>query len=150
QLTQRCALVVAAACRRREACAASQVADDRRLLMAFEGTWTDPYYTGSATSSAVPGTYPLAIGGHPYMIDTAAALQDQFTQESVPYIVRYAFYTGSLGEDTLNPDPAWRESVRSWQDGAGQIHYDTLTTTNIGVQSDPFMFRASKGIDVWT
>lgn len=118
--------------------------------MAFEFTWIDPYYTGSATSSAVPGTYPVAIAGHPYMIDTAAALQDQFTQESVPYIVRYAFYTGSLGEDTLNPDPAWRESVRSWQDGAGQIHYDTLTSTNVGVQSDPFMFRASKGIDPWT
>lgn len=84
------------------------------------------------------------------MIDTAAAMQDQFTQESVPYIPRYAFYTGALGEDTLNPDPAWRESIRSWQDGAGQVHYDLLTSITTGTQSDPFMFRASKGINVWT
>ena len=97
------------------------------------------FYTGTGSSNLVPSTFPVAIDGRPYMIDQKsgdftrgfeARIRDTFDQATEP------------GESTINPQGLWRRSQNSWHVGAGQVYGD--------VDSTPFRFYKSKGINPWT
>lgn len=94
----------------------------------------------SLTSSVVPRLYPVAIGGHPYLIDFEA---EKVRHASIP-ILRDAAVTADedLGEKNLNPESLWRSSQNTWHKGAGQSHRDRP-------DSVPERFRSSKNINVW-
>jgi hypothetical protein len=47
------------------------------------------------------------------------------------------------GESAINPQGLWRRSQSSWHYGAGQKYSDTA-------DAEPYRFRSSKGVDIWT
>jgi hypothetical protein len=101
-----------------------------------------PFYTGqaSAPSSLVPAAYPVALAGHPYVIDLDS---DRFRHLSVPILRQQADQSASPSETSITPEDLWRRSIDTWHKGAGQTHYDRP-------DSDSARFRSSKGVDIWT
>lgn len=99
-----------------------------------------PFYTGGGASSEVPGLYPVAIDGHPYLIDMKS---NQFVTQSIPLLRNQADTANLPGEQSINPEDLWRRASESWHHGAGQTNFDRK-------DSDSARFRSSKGLDVWT
>lgn len=104
----------------------------------FRGT--PAFYSGTGATQLVPNVFPVAINGRPYMIDMAsgdfasqfdARVRDSVDQSTEP------------GESAINPQGLWRRSQTSWHYGAGQKYSDTA-------DAEPYRFRSSKGVDVWT
>lgn len=98
------------------------------------------FYTGAGTSQLVPDVFPVAIAGHPYMIDQKsgrfgrafeARVRESVDQNNIP------------GEATINPQGLWRRSQVSWHKGSGQPYADT------GDAQD-YRFHTSKNLDPWT
>ena len=101
---------------------------------------TPAFYSGTGSTQLVPNVFPVAINGRPYMVDVAsndfasqfdARVRDSVDQSSEP------------GESAINPQGLWRRSQTSWHYGAGQNYSDTA-------DAEPYRFRSSKGVDVWT
>jgi len=114
----------------------------------FNTPWNAAWFTGtSATSGLVPGLYPVALDGRPYLVNLDhAAVQAwgvYFKRESLPMLRAQADTGDTPGEQSLSPQQFWRRSAESWHHGAGQNVYDRKT-------SDRFRFRDSRGVDVWT
>lgn len=102
--------------------------------------FTTPYYEGIPSTTEVPGRYPVALGGRGYLLDSDS---DQYRWQSIP-LLREQFDAGDRpGEASLNPEAGWRRAQETWHLGAGQAALDR-------VDSDPFRFRASRGVDPWT
>ena len=106
----------------------------------FPFTGGTSFYTGTGATELVPYTFPVAINGRPYLIDTKsgdfgrqfdARVRDSVDQSTEP------------GEAAINPQGLWRRSQSSWHYGAGQEYSDTADAEN-------YRFRSSKGVDVWT
>lgn len=98
------------------------------------------FYTGVGVTNLVPDVFPIAIGGHPYLVDMKsqqfgrafeARLRDSSDDSNIP------------GESTLNSQGLWRRSQVSWHKGSGQLYADTAD----GVDT---RFWISKNIDPWT
>jgi hypothetical protein len=98
------------------------------------------YYTGTGTSQLVPDVFPVAIAGHPYLVDQKsgrfgrafeARVRESVDQNNIP------------GEATINPQGLWRRSQVSWHKGSGQVYADT------GDAQD-YRFDTSKNVDPWT
>jgi hypothetical protein len=109
------------------------------------GTGTPPTGTGgtsgasTAVSLLVPGSYPVALAGHPYLLDLATS---PVSHQPIP-LLKQQFDSAALpGEQSLSHDILWRRPQDSWHHGTGQSYLDKA-------DSDPERFRASKGIDVW-
>lgn len=101
---------------------------------------TSPYFSGTASSSLVPHTFPVAIDGRPFMIDQKT---NKF-QRGYEQRVRDSQDTStSPGEAAINPGGLWRRGQDSWHLGAGQQYADTA-------EAKDYMFYKSKGIDPWT
>lgn len=113
--------------------------------MSLNAVLNRPFYTGGASSNLVPGVFPVALGGRPYMLDLDAFGKGMWKHETIP-LVRSPTILQSQSqadEGSLNPEDFWRRSVTSWDHGAGQDHLDLA-------QSDQSRFRASFGVDPWT
>lgn len=109
--------------------------------MAISAPFTTPYYSGGvASSSEVPGLYPVALAGHSYLVDL---LSNQFRRKTIPLIRQQADSQQSPGEHSINPEDLWRRAAEDWSHGAGQAYLDRP-------DSDPARYRTSKGIDPWT
>lgn len=98
------------------------------------------FYTGAGTSQLVPDVFPVAIAGHPYLIDQKsgrfgrafeARVRESVDQNNVP------------GEATINPQGLWRRSQVSWHKGSGQVYADTG-------EAQDYRFDTSKNVDPWT
>jgi hypothetical protein len=108
---------------------------------------TFPLYLGAATNPLVPNPWPAALAGRTLMLETHPAESALFPPgsnriESVPLLRQQSDASQRPGEASLNPEGAWRRTVDSWHKGAGQEHYDR-------VDSNPFRFHESKGVDPW-
>lgn len=101
-----------------------------------------PYYDGLRvlSTSVVPGQYPTALGGHPYLLDDASGYHKH---QSIALLRPQSDTSGIPGESSLNPEGTWRRAQDSWHKGAGQTYVDKP-------ESDIARFRSSKGINVWT
>ena len=75
------------------------------------------FYTGSGVSQLVPDIFPVAIAGHPYLIDQksgrfgrafAARVRESVDQNNIP------------GEAPIYPHGLWRRAPVSWATGSGQ------------------------------
>lgn len=119
------------------------------LTPAYDNDYNNPYYSGSAIadSTVVPGTFQVAVNGHPYMLNTDPAAIEvygvRFKEASLP-LLREQSDAGKLpGEQSLSPAQFWRRSQDSWHSGGGQsmLDRDNSTLTR---------FNASKGINPWT
>lgn len=118
--------------------------------MALGITWNldRPFYTGSALSQDVPGKYPVALAGHPYMLDMEAAQAgargEFFRRSSIPPLRTQADGSAVPNESSVSPDDMWRYTRDSWHLGAGQRNSDRKDLSSF------YRFRASKGVDCWT
>jgi hypothetical protein len=101
---------------------------------------TPPYFSGTAASSLVPHTFPVAIDGRPYMIDQKSG---QFKRGYEQRVRDSTDDSTSPGEGAINPGGLWRRGQDSWHSGAGQQYADTADSQN-------YRFFKSKGIDPWT
>lgn len=119
------------------------------LTAAYNIDYDRPFYSGSAVADAtlVPGTFQVAVNGHPYMLDTDPSAMEvygvRFKEMSLP-LMRDQSDAGKLpGEQSLSPAQFWRRSADSWHNGAGQ----SMVDRDISV---PTRFATSKGINPWT
>ena len=119
-------------------------------LLAYDTPYfatTSSFFTGLATSSLVPNTYPVAIGGHPYLIQwdhtQIGVWGAKFKRGSLPLLRTQADNSNTPGEQSVSPEQFWRRSQESWHLGAGQNHFDRAI-------SDSHRFTSSKGINPWT
>lgn len=101
-----------------------------------------PFYEGSGVSAEVPSRWDCAINGIPFMFDTKY-MDGRMRRSSVQLLKPQQDTASEFGERSLNPEDLIRQAVESWHHGAGQRFLDRPT-------SDPYRFRASKGVDVWT
>jgi hypothetical protein len=97
------------------------------------------FFTGASSSSLVPSVFPVAIDGRPYMIDQKSR---QFLRGFEPRIRDSVDQGVEPGEATINPQGLWRRNQTSWHFGAGQVYGD--------VDSDPYRFFKSKGVNPWS
>lgn len=88
------------------------------------------------TSAQVPGRFPVAINGRPYMTEG-------MERQSLQVLRQQSDVSALPSEASLNPRGLWRRSQESYHHGAGQLFRD-------GEDADPARFRASKGVDPWT
>jgi hypothetical protein len=100
---------------------------------------TPPYFSGTASSSLVPHTFPVAIDGRPYMIDQKSG---QFKRGYEQRVRDSTDDSTSPGEGAINPGGLWRRGQDSWHLGSGQRYADTA-------ESKDYMFYKSKGINPW-
>jgi hypothetical protein len=101
---------------------------------------TPPYFSGTASSSLVPHTFPVAIDGRPFMIDQKSG---QFKRGYEQRVRDSTDDSTTPGEGAINPGGLWRRGQDSWHSGAGQVYADTADSQN-------YRFYKSKGIDPWT
>lgn len=106
----------------------------------FPYVGTPPYFSGTATSSLVPHTFPVAIDGRPYMIDQKSG---KFQRGYEQRVRDSQDISTAPGEAAINPGGLWRRGQDSWHYGAGQQYADTA-------ESKDYMFYKSKGVDPWT
>jgi len=101
--------------------------------------------SASAVNSSVPGLFPVAVGGRPYLVnlDPQFSLGIRFSRDSLPLLRTQADNARTSGESSVSPENFWRRSIDSWHHGAGQSHYDRD-------DSDPYRFNTSVGVDPWT
>jgi hypothetical protein len=97
------------------------------------------FFTGASASNLVPSVFPVAIDGRPYMIDQKSK---QFVRGFEPRIRDSVDQGVEPGEATINPQGLWRRNQTSWHFGAGQVYGD--------VDSAPYRFYKSKGVNPWT
>lgn len=113
------------------------------MTIAFTDTYSASYYEGAAYSSDVPNSFPIAIAGHPYMVDTVfAPFRRAFARKSLAPQRAARDYSNIPGIESVNTEGLWRRLQESWHMGAGQVYYDRA-------KSDPNRFRSSKGINPW-
>lgn len=96
------------------------------------------YDSDQVTSTLVPGTFPVALAGRPYVIEPK-----EFRRGAIPLQKPSEDNSGEPGEQSLNPESQWRRSQSNWSLGAGQTWLDE-------VDADRNRFNASSGVDVFT
>jgi hypothetical protein len=99
-----------------------------------------PLYGGTGVGTDVPYTWPVSLDGIMMPIDTGI---DRWRHQSIELLRQQADQSDRPSESSLNPEGLWRRAQDSWHRGAGQVFQDRPG-------SDPFRFRSSKGIDIWT
>lgn len=113
---------------------------------AITGFFSDPFWTGTVSSSPTGNDYHVNLGGVGYMIDWESGA---FSHRSIPATRQQADSSTEPGEQTLNPEDLWPRAQSSWHGGAGQTYLD-LTDQDGGTVSTRKRFRTSKGLDPWT
>lgn len=105
-----------------------------------------PFFGGGGLAADIPGRWPVALDGRPYMIDTLPehSFTDYWRHESIPLVRTQADTSGQPAEASLNPEGLWRRAQDTWHQGAGQTYRDRDKDAN------PDRYHASKGIDPWT
>lgn len=84
-------------------------------------------------------TSTIVLNGRTYLVDLGSAL---YKRRTIPLLRSQSDQGSRPGEQSVNPEGAWRRSQSSWHHGAGQTFYDRDT-------SDPLRFDTSRNIDPW-
>lgn len=111
--------------------------------MAYGATYTQPYYEGAGASALVPHQFDCSLNGRPFMFDTKYLGSDNFARTSIRLLKPQVDDSAEVSDRSLNPEEFARRSVESWHHGAGQQWLDRL-------DSDPYRFRSSKGVAVFS
>lgn len=104
--------------------------------------YTSPhqFYTGLLATGAGVGGEVIQIGDRWYMPDHASG---RYKMISIPALRPQEDIADRPGEQSLSNAGLWRRTPSSWHHGAGQRWYDRD-------EADPFRYRWSRGVDVWT
>jgi hypothetical protein len=98
------------------------------------------FFGGGTTTNLVPDVFPIAIDGHPFLIDQEAGT---FTRGFEARVRDSVDQSTSPGEAAINPQGLWRRGETSWHYGAGQKYADTA-------EGQDYRFYSSKGVNPWT
>lgn len=98
-----------------------------------------PYYTGAPVTTLVPSNYPIAIAGHPYMMDVR-----KYTRQTLAALAPQQDNSKSVTDAALSREGYQHEGQSRFGLGAGQAYFDDAETA-----SDRRFF-SSKGIDNWS
>jgi hypothetical protein len=98
------------------------------------------FFGGGTTTNLVPDIFPIAIDGHPFLIDQEAGT---FTRGFEARVRDSVDQSTSPGEAAINPQGLWRRGETSWHYGAGQKYADTA-------EGQDYRFYSSKGVNPWT
>jgi hypothetical protein len=110
-------------------------------LVAFgEGMGSSMGTSGSAVSDLVPHSFDVSLAGRVFMLDLKS---EALAHKSIPFLKPPQDTAATPGEQSVSPDDLWRRAHDSWHHGAGQSWLDRP-------DANPFRFRSSKGIDIWT
>lgn len=110
--------------------------------MGFGVPWGTPFYSGGGTSTLVPGSYPVAIAGRPFLLDTKEA-PGGWQAGDIPVQRGQTDTSADPSEATLSTEDLWRRTRQSWHEGAGQEWADRP-------ESSPFRYHTSTDVDPWT
>lgn len=112
------------------------------------GSYNRPYigpaltYFGGTSADApsvnTPWPFPIALGGHEYVIDLK-----YYERSSVEPFREASDFNASPGEHSLTNEGAWKRNRSDWSWGAGQTWADDP-------DSSDKRFHASKGVNIWT
>lgn len=103
--------------------------------------FNDPYYEGVGAREPDNLAMPVSLDGRAFMVNLMPeGGQTRFQRESIQLL--NAQQQDSSGDLSLVPPEMWRRIVESWHFGAGQTRYDR-------VNSLPYRFNSSDGINVW-
>lgn len=101
------------------------------------------FFEGSVDlSSVVPGEFPCALGGVPYLFEPR-----EYRRTAIPIQRDPRDDSDEPGEQTLSPEGLWRRSQSSWGLGAGQEWLDERSESRTSSRE---RFRTSLGVDVLT
>lgn len=116
------------------------------FLFRVTGKFDSPLFGGGGTTTDVPGKFPIALDGRPYMVDTQPehSFTDYWKHDSIALVRTQADTSTSPAEASLNPEGLWRRAQDSWHHGAGQAYRDRDTNNDI------YQYDASKGLDPWS
>lgn len=117
------------------------------VVLGFSGQFNAAFFTGSPSATdLVPGVFPVAIAGHPYLLDlshtSVETITAWFREETLPLLRDQADDSGEPSESSISPDPLWRRAQETWHKGQGQMFFDRT-------DSDRARYRTSKGVDPW-
>lgn len=107
-------------------------------MVAPGATFDTPWYDGLAVSPDVPGTFPVSLGGRPYLLDLT-----EYSRATIPARRQPVDDGQEVGDQSLNTEGLWSRSASDWSLGAGQDYFD-------GPRSQRSRFRRSIGVDPWT
>lgn len=91
--------------------------------MKFSAGFDAAFYRGGGTSAEIPGTYPVAINGRPYLLDLT-----QYERATIPLLRPSVDDVDEAGEQSLNNEGMWRRSASHFWRGAGQTNLDLKDT----------------------
>lgn len=104
-----------------------------------------PFFSGGAISSDIPFSFPCALNGRAYMLDTLPdTYYVKWNTETIPLLRQQVDQSNAPAEQSLNPGGLWRRAQDSWHHGAGQTYRDRDDS------ADKYRYRTSKGVDPWT
>lgn len=98
-----------------------------------------PYYSGSPISSLVPLNFPVAIAGHPFMIDVR-----KYSRRTLDAQGQQQDGSKEPAEVSLAREGFWRRGQSRFGLGSGQQFFDDDET------SSGRRFYTSKGMDPWS
>lgn len=78
-----------------------------------------PLFEGAANTSEVPFPFPVAIGGHPYFIDT-----EQYERATIDLLRQAYDQQTEVGDQSLSIEGFWKRTQNDWRLGAGQQFLD--------------------------
>ena len=110
-------------------------------VVEITGDITAPLFTGGGSINDVPWKWHVALAGRPYMLDTR--MTEAWRHRGVPLLRQQQDNSTTPSAASLSSEGVWRAGVDSWHKGAGQNYRDRP-------DSNPFRFRSSKGVDVWS
>ena len=113
------------------------------VLIRFNSAFSQPppsFFTGTGSTELVPGVYPIALNGRPYLIDMSAGT---FQRQGDTRVRDSVDQSAEPGEAALSSQGLWPRSQASWHYGAGQTASDAK-------DAELYRFNTSKGVDVWT
>jgi hypothetical protein len=85
--------------------------------------------------------YPVSLGGRPYLVDLSR--DAGFVERSIPLLKAQSDDSGTIAENSLNPEDLVRRGMETWHHGMGQTFQDRA-------ESNPYRFSTSNGIDCWS
>lgn len=114
---------------------------DTPFVQQITEPFDDPFFEGSGPREGDNTGLPVSLDGRAFLINlNPETYQMRFQRESVQLL--NSQQQDSSGDQALIPPEVWRRIVESWHFGSGQTRYDR-------VNSLPYRFKSSDGVDVW-
>lgn len=106
--------------------------------LSLHDSFSATLYTGGGLSTRVPSNFPVAINGHPFLIDVT-----RYSRRFLPATSDQQDTSTEPGESSLSREGFWPRSQSRFDLGAGQLFFDEEGASRR-------RWYTSKGIDPWT